>query len=463
MGAEQCKMLKGNRAKVLSTSLILFASLLIPVFVPDSATASPCEAGSVKATCKSPPFNLLPECKPCIAGATSKPPPSGTGGAPSNSPTAPNETPRTREPLEKTPNFQSEVLGEFTGAADQKEADVDLAKRMIPKFRKIEEENLEKARRRNEEIRAKAKAESERKKILNNQRIITAAEGAGKKGEHFPKENLNEIEDSEIKSSLRIVSIAQESVQDLKEEVKVSTLELAQLLQMAATAMKFSNSMNSVKEQGQMPTIAAKSEQEQMRRTISRKLASGGEISESSLEDRLGEAKQLEDQSELEPGITLSPEARAKLKAGIEAAAKRKKALSLKEKLRAKIDGKAKDTDSTEKLFSGDLIPDTSETAMVGSAGFGDSGSDGNSRPAGSRSYNESPVFQAMQAMQNNGFSMDSSQTEAEVSRILAEAKDELGNSDRMGGILELDSPSLFERVRSAHASCLSRKCLSSL
>jgi hypothetical protein len=300
-------------------------------------------------------------------------------------------------------------------------------------------------------------------KTAKDRQLLNEAESRFKQKRPIPDAIIDRVSDRDVRENLLLATVFRDEKESLKEESSKISKQVAELMAMAAANMQNFRNLESVKPEKLISVTKQSDEQgnRDLRSAESTRPNGKAGISEKAEELALDGAEKvdgLEASDDLD--VALSPEARAKLKAGIEAAAKRKKALSLKEKLRAKVDGKAKDTDSTEKLFSGDLIPDSSDTAMGGSAEFSDSGRDENSSSASSRSYNESPVFQAMQAMQNNGFSMDSSQTEAEVSRMLAEAKDELGDSDRVGGILEFDSPSLFARVKTAHSSCLKRSCV---
>jgi len=296
-----------------------------------------------------------------------------------------------------------------------------------------------------------------REKNQNDIRILSKVEDRLDSNGEVSVGLVSQVDDKEARKDLLLVSTFQEERIELQKKGTEIAKQVSELLALAARNMQNFKQLESLSSDVSNSTSSKKPSQI-VSKTDDLSVAAAAEsagISEESVSVSLEQNEDFTDGD-----ILMSPEARSKLKTGIAAAEKRKKALSLKNKLRSKIDGKTADADVTEKLFSGDLIPDSGETAMGGSAEFGGGGRDENSSSSGSRSYNESPVFQAMQAMQSNGFSMDSSQTEAEVSRMLAEAKEELGNSDRVGGILEFDSPSLFARVKMAHSSCLKRSCV---
>lgn len=264
----------------------------------------------------------------------------------------------------------------------------------------------------------------------------------------IPTSLVRQVHDPEVREDLEVVAVLQDEKKVLEKENKNHLAQIAQLLAMAATNLRHSQDLGSISESAATgaPKGGIGDQSANAAALQSSTLGDKTDISEEAAAAELAEA-------EGEKGdVSKATEAKAKIREAIEAAAKRKKSLALRNRLREKVNGKKGDAEGTENLFDGKLTPESNEVLAKGGS------SSAEARDTDKR-FGGAPVLKAMEAMQS-GFKMSGAETDAEVNRMLAEAERELSPQEIQAGILGVETISLFERVKLAHNNCLKDKCV---
>jgi hypothetical protein len=287
----------------------------------------------------------------------------------------------------------------------------------------------------------------------HDRRLVERLKAQMKKDQSIPLNDAKSAKNEEVRDSLVLASLAKSSEGEISQEKKEASLNLAQLLQMAAITMQAATNLNSV--EGTSPSQNLQTFDPT--RPVAPKAALAGR-SPASLGDKEGTISTQTDDPALAEGengkkelSAKDKETLAKIKTEVEAAEKRKKiqAMRLKQKLREKANAQGKGAVDTDELFGGSLNQDiasaesdkTEETAAKESA------------------MSASSVYQAVK----EGFSLAGSETDREVGQIVSEAQRDLSSEEMSAGVLGRESPSLFARVHSVHQACQRQKCVLSL
>jgi hypothetical protein len=274
-----------------------------------------------------------------------------------------------------------------------------------------------------------------------DQKKLAKAVIATKKEEPFSWDEASATEDPDLRKRLKFISASYEVKKDYQKEHTQLLATIAQLSQMALTTAQRAQNLGAVdpKSAPAMSTKTASASNPNASRIAETKPA----ISDKSNPGELTAAEVDQDSS-------LTEEQKTKLKTAIEAAAKRKQLMALKQRLKNKLNPqtakKDLETEEATSAFNLDLIPDEPQRSLA------------SANPEKEKEdFLNSAVFHAMQAQ----FSMDGGQTRAEVERMLDEVEKELGSTgDILAGILGTDSKSLFERIREAHLQCVRQNCV---
>lgn len=344
------------------------------------------------------------------------------------------------------PLAQSEAPKEGVNTADKgiKGSEAELARqRDLENARQTKKlKDIKAASDRLKAINEQAKAQANREALLKNQQdlaLIEKAREATKKERLFSEEQAKKAHDDEIRKRLLAVSDAQIKHQEFKKEEARLTSQIAELSSLASQMMQNSAAMSSVKNSGAAPI-----------KNPTKASQDSSSVSQQPILDKEDAKIADETQAKLD---ALDKDLAAEGKST--AASKKPKDYSLKKALLAKLA-------AGEKLSASEM-----KSLGNGSSTEGDASNVSAKREAPATNvtedFLESPISQTSGGSPK--FSMRGSETDAEVKRLVdGEASRGLASIDpiQADGVLETDSPSLFERVKSHISACLRQRCVAS-
>lgn len=320
-------------------------------------------------------------------------------------------------------------------------------------------EALREAERRRREELAKQARGPVKSSTANDLNLAKQASQSLDGGNVFTLRDAKKASDPAVRRNLLTAAVAEETIEEFKEKDKKLDFDIAQLMKIAATAFGRTQSLNSLSADGKaaVPGVSHQTPDASLQTVSapneSRDLASGdsdASVSELFLEDS--------EQTSVDPSGVASDEG-----ADPEKVKKFKKIATsaLRQAIQAKYAKLLKERQLQEQLaasqFEGKLTPDQ----IDGSPSL----SRRDVKDVNSTSAHQAGAFEAAASALNGAsaeqqFTMRGSETDAEVKQFMEEGSRELASTFHAPGVLEVDSPSLFERVRAAHKSCLKRRCI---
>lgn len=278
---------------------------------------------------------------------------------------------------------------------------------------------------------------------LEDKNVINIAFLKVKKGEPFTFDEANQANDPQIKGYLKVISTATRSEGRLNERKSQIFADLDALGQASAVALKKTNSMKSLgSATTESQSTTSTSNQESGKSSSASK--AGGIFQKTDVQ--LAEEKIKDLESKL--AAATSEKDKTKLRALLAAAQAMKKRALLAAKNRKNAAeaqrGLASELSDADKLFAGDLNAKDKESKS--------------SDVSDEKDKSKNLVLAALKEQ----FSMDSSQTNSEVKRLMNEVE-EFSKGETMAGILGSDTLSLFQRIKAFHDGCVRHNCVSVL
>ncbi len=263
---------------------------------------------------------------------------------------------------------------------------------------------------------------SELENYYEDRQIVKTADDLLKNKNSIPEELAEMANDKVIHDNLLLVSLSQGTQKDFAKESSRLAAQIAELARLASIAATRGTNMGSIKEANQ-------------------KLASNTNAPE---EDSLVTEQQIAElaKEEGKDPKKLTEKARAAIIAKLKDRIRKKMADAAKKEAQEAAAKKAEALAAANKQFDGKLgaeLADNGEGAQ-------------NTKDAG---------VGAVDAMLKaaSQFSLAGAETDASVRQIMSDAERQLAsNEDR--SIQSAESPTLFERVKAAHKSCVSHGCV---
>ncbi|MGE3260938.1 MAG: hypothetical protein AB7K68_04075 [Bacteriovoracia bacterium] len=361
--------------------------------------------------------------------------------------TSPAGTPNTSDSNAPDPASQNGAVAKGKGEADKgkEKSEAELAqKREQDRFKQLQQDkDLAAAAKRARDLNAqKSKTPQQQSQIKDDIDLIEKAREQKKKDQLFAEKEARKAHDDEIRRRLLAISDAQVKHQEFKKEEARLTNQIAEFSNLAAQMMQAGTVMGSIKN----PNIAPL-------QTAPKSGVDSSSVSQQPATDK--EDSRLTDETQarldaLEKSIALDSKVDS-----TKSAASKPKDYSLKKALLAKLA-------AGEKLSASEM-----KSLGNGSPTEGDASNVSAKREAPATNVTED--FLESPVNQNSGgspkFSMRGSETDAEVKRLVdGEASRGLASVDpiQADGVLETDSPSLFDRVKSHISACLRQRCVAS-
>ena len=458
-------------------SLAVLAFVMLPLFA--EAAVKACDYSSCMEACGEDCHEVCTKRITSCGDAKTKAPTSENAVGDNKKPTEPagkppatsNEPPSNKPPVANDnarPDTSGEArgsqtrVGEIAGdSARQKGVLREAVRNDIGSMDELAREDsrlaLQRANERRRAALEKQAAASERDATQRDVQLSRQAKNAVEAGGVFTRRDALQARDPEVRKKLQRVAFATDVKEELEQEEKKISFDISQLMKLAATAFARGQKMGSVpsEKSSQTPSDNLVAASAGLGRLESAKPESEVGISDAEEAEFLAlEAKALES----EAAASSDKGKKTKISAS-----------ALRQAVRAKYSKMLQERKAAEGLaaaqFEGKL------TSLSENSGF-----DGVSE--GTQSHRSEGAFDvAASALRESSysdhvadqtfgptsqFSMRASETEAEIKNFMEEGSRELAStpSSHFAGILEGDSPSLFERVRSAHKSCLKRRCI---
>ena len=296
------------------------------------------------------------------------------------------------------------------------------------------------------------KSTQEQGYFRQDQALLRNIEGIVERQSDLPLEKAESAKLPDFRKDFVLISAALGVNQELKQEHTRLSAQAAQLAQMAAQLAQSASGLGALPQS----TVSSASHADSLKPSATSGVSNPGKDSTVS-----AKSKKEEIDSENAEGKAAVAEAKKMLE-DAKAKKARAKGYASGSALRDKLSGEIKSRDGTGASAKGGAGAD-------GGAGGEPSRTDQIAKAmAGTIEESEAAakgsVFGAEPGSGGSRFSLSGSETDAEVKRLVDQAR-ELGSADSgsmasAAGVLGSDTLSLFDRVKTAHQSCLKQKCV---